>query len=127
MMDEECGVMNRRNRRRVGANKRKSDERRIWHGLTPSGGADDLSDEQSSYLTVTSADFRCWFRNLGGAVRGVTGVQGHPAAGRYGWRGYLGLGGGAGGSGGGGALAAVSDAPPANSNADTLTSIAAIL
>ncbi|XP_037083470.1 xenotropic and polytropic retrovirus receptor 1 homolog isoform X2 [Pollicipes pollicipes] len=61
MMDEESGVVNRRNRRKPGAGKRKDDRRLLLDGDEP--------DEQT-YLSVTSADIRNWFRHLSGGPRG---------------------------------------------------------
>ena len=54
-------MTNRRNRRKPGANKRKDDRRLLLDGEEP--------DEQT-YLSVTSADIRTWFRNLSTGQRG---------------------------------------------------------
>ena len=61
MMDEDNGVTNRRNRRKPGANKRKDERRLLLDG--------EEADEQT-YLSVTSADIRSWFRNLSTGQRG---------------------------------------------------------
>ena len=69
MMDEENGVTNRRNRRKPGANKRKDERRLLLDG--------EETDEQT-YLSVTSAEIRSWFRSLSGGPRGSR-SRGPPA------------------------------------------------
>lgn len=65
MMDEPDGVINRK-KKKAGGKQRKGLDSRPLLAEGTGGGVGESVDEEANYLTVTSVEFRNWFRGITG-------------------------------------------------------------